>query len=156
MDKPKFVYVTDIAAPAEKVWEALTSTEWTRRYWNSTGIHSDWKPGSPIFEKSPEGESRWHGEILSSDPPHRLSFTFDVREPGCGSPDAATRVTYELTARGAATRLTVTHENFSKENDIYDGISGGWPAILSALKSLLESGEARLPVPGDGKGNCNA
>jgi uncharacterized protein YndB with AHSA1/START domain len=151
MDKPKFVYVTDIAAPATKVWEALTSTEWTRRYWNSAGINSDWKLGSSISEKGPEGEVRWHGEILSSEPPHRITYTFDVRKPGSGSPEAATKVTYELTSRGDATRLTVTHENFSKENDIYEGISGGWPAILSALKTLLETGEARLPVAGD---NC--
>lgn len=151
MDKPKFVYVTYIAAPAEKVWEALTSTDWTSRYWSSAGIQSQWKPGSSISENAPDGEHRWHGQILSVEPPHRLTYTFDIREDGDGSEETATHVTYELTAQDDATRLTVTHENFSAENDIYDGVSGGWPAILSALKSLLESGEQRLPIPGDNK-----
>lgn len=144
MEKPKFVYVTYIAAPAEKVWEALTSTEWTQKYWTKLGIQSEWTVGADIRQKGAEGEVYWHGKILSSEPHHRYSFTFDDAPEGA-DPANQSRVTYELEPRGdTAVKLTVTHDNFPEDSKLYESISGGWPSVLSGLKTVLETGESRL------------
>ena len=75
MSKPEFVYVTYIETTPEKLWDALTSSEFTRRYWFGTEVRSDWKVGSP-FALVMNGETTDTGEILEADPPRRLSYTF--------------------------------------------------------------------------------
>ncbi|QPF86042.1 SRPBCC family protein [Bradyrhizobium genosp. L] len=146
MSKPEFVYVTYIETTPEKLWEALTSSEFTRQYWFDTELRSDWKVGAPIALVM-SGKTTDTGEILEADRPRRLAYTFrhelddEMREEG------ATKVGFTTEPFGKIVKLTVTHEGFRVGSKLLDGISRGWPAILSGLKSLLETGKvAAIPL----------
>lgn len=147
MAKPEFVYVTYIETTPEKVWEALISSEFSKRYWFGTELRSDWKVGSP-FALVMNGTTTDVGEILEADPPRRLSYTFrhvlddDMRN------ERPTKVVFAIEPHGKLVKLTLTHQGFAEGSKLLDGISKGWPAILSSLKSLLESGTAlAIPLP---------
>lgn len=130
-----FVYVTYIETTPEKLWEALTSGAYTQQYWGGRKITSTWEPGAPVQHIKPDGTSDWYGDVLHADPPNLLAYTFIDAE----SQEPETKVTMQLEPYGSTIRLTVTHENLDEAT--YKGISFGWPAILSSLKSLLERGE---------------
>jgi uncharacterized protein YndB with AHSA1/START domain len=140
MSKPQFVYITYIETTPEKLWEALTSPEFTRQYWGGRRIQSDWKVGSPVQHLEADGNLDWHGEVLQRDPPKLLSYTFDLTPPGQEGGEPTSRVTLQLEPYGAMVRLTVTHDNFEAESEVLKGISQDWPAILSSMKTLLETG----------------
>ena len=145
MPKPEFVHVTYIKTTPEKLWDALTSSEFSKRYWFDTELRSDWKVGSS-FALVMNGTTTDVGEILEANRPRRLSYTFrhvlddDLRA------EPATKVVFSLEPHGDLVKLTLTHEGFAEGSKLLDGISKGWPAILSNLKSLLESGQA-LAIP---------
>jgi uncharacterized protein YndB with AHSA1/START domain len=141
MPKPEFVYVTYIETTPEKLWQALTDSEFTRRYWFDTEVRSNWKVGSP-FALVMNGEVTDTGEILEADPPRRLSYTFkhEMMEEMRNEP--ATKVVFTIEPWGNLVKLTVTHEGFAEGSRLLGAISKGWPAILSGLKSLLETGKA--------------
>jgi uncharacterized protein YndB with AHSA1/START domain len=145
MSKPEFVYVTYIETTPEKLWEALTSSEFSRKYWMGTELQSDWTVGSP-FALVNNGTTSDVGEVLEFDRPRRLSYTFrhvlydDMRN------EEPSKVVFTLEPHGHLVKLTLTHEGFTGANKLLDGISKGWPAILSSLKSLLETGTA-LVIP---------
>ena len=142
MSKPQFIYVTYIDTTPEKLWEALTSPNFTRQYWSGRSLQSDWKVGSPIQALEADGSLEWHGEVLQSEPPRLLSYTFDITPPGEGRGEPASRVTFELETAGEVIRLTTTHDNFEVGSQVLQGVSRGWPTILSSLKTLLETGRA--------------
>ncbi|MBR0929480.1 SRPBCC family protein [Bradyrhizobium sp. 62B] len=146
MNKPEFVYVTYIETTPEKLWEALTSSAFTRQYWFDTEVRSDWKVGSP-FALVMGGKVTDTGEILEADRPRRLSYTFKHELMEEMRNEAATRVVFTLAPFGNLVKLTVTHEGFAAGSKLLDGISKGWPAILSGLKSLLETGKAPTIPP---------
>src|SRR5262245_4719259 len=145
MSKPVFVYTTYIETTAEKLWQALTSSEFSRQYWFGTELRTDWKVGSP-FALVMSGTTTDVGEILEFDAPRRLSYTFkhvlndDMRN------EPPTKVVFAIERHGKFAKLTLTHEGFADGSRLLDGISKGWPAILSSLKSLLERGTA-LAIP---------
>lgn len=145
MPKPEFVYVTYIETTPEKLWRALTSSEFSRRYWFNTELQSDFKVGSP-FALVMDGTTTDVGEILEADPPRRLSYTFHHVLNETARKEPPTKVVFTLEKHGKLVKLTLTHENFAGGSKLLDGISRGWPAILSSLKSLLESGTA-LAIP---------
>jgi len=147
MPKPEFIYISYIETTPEKLWEALTSSEFTKLYWWDTSVVSDWKVGSP-FALVLNGTTTDVGEVLEADRPRRLSYTFQhiLSEPA--SKERPSRVTFVLEQYGKLVKLTLTHEDFAEDSVIIDGISKGWPAIMSSLKSLLESGSA-LVIPFD-------
>jgi uncharacterized protein YndB with AHSA1/START domain len=145
MRKPEFVYVTYIETTPERLWEALTSSEFSKRYWFNTELKSDWKVGSP-FALVMNGTTTDVGEILEVDRPRRLSYTFHHVLSEAARKERPTKVTFNLEPHGKLVKLTLTHEDFEEGSVILDGISRGWPAILSSLKSLLESGAA-LAIP---------
>jgi uncharacterized protein YndB with AHSA1/START domain len=145
MPKPEFVYVTYIETTPEKLWEALTSSEFSKRYWFNTELKSDWKVGSP-FALVMNGTTTDVGEILQADRPLRLSYTFHHVLSEAARKERPTKVVFNLEPHGKLVKLTLTHEDFEEGSVILDGISRGWPAILSSLKSLLESGTA-LAIP---------
>ena len=147
MRKPEFVYVSYIETTPEKLWEALTNSEFTKRYWWDTSVVSDWKVGSP-FALVLNGKTTDVGEILEADRPRRLSYTFHHILNEAAKAEKPSRVTFVLEPHGKLVKLTLTHEGFAPDSVIIDGISKGWPAILSSLKSLLESGTA-LVIPLD-------
>ena len=139
MRKPEFVYITYIETTPEKLWEALTSSEFSKRYWWDTSVVSDWKVGAP-FALVLDGKTTDVREVLEADPPRRLSYTFQHVIDEAARKEKPTRVTFVLEPFGKLVKLTLTHEDFAEASVILDGISKGWPAILSSLKSLLETG----------------
>jgi uncharacterized protein YndB with AHSA1/START domain len=145
MPKPEFIYISYIETTPEKLWEALTSSEFSKRYWWDTSVVSDWKVGSP-FSLIMNGTTTDVGEVLEADRPRRLSYTFRNVLSEAASKERPSRVTFVLEQYGKLVKLTLTHEDFAEGSVIIDGISKGWPAIMSSLKSLLESGQA-LDVP---------
>jgi uncharacterized protein YndB with AHSA1/START domain len=145
MSKPEFVYVTYIETTPEKLWQALTSSEFTRLYWWNTEVKSDWKVGSP-FALVMDGTTTDVGEVLEVDRPRRLSYTFHHVTSEAARKERPTKVVFNLEPHGKLVKLTLTHEDFEQGSVILDGISKGWPAILSSLKSLLETGTA-LAIP---------
>ncbi len=134
-----FTYNTYINTTAEKLWDALTSAEFTRQYWNGKSVQSDWKVGSPISLITTKGAVSWFGNVLSYDPYTSLSYTFDVSQMPPLATEPVSRVTYTLAPLGDAIMLTVLHEELS--DAVEAGISTGWPRILSSVKSFLESGK---------------
>ena len=145
MPKPEFIYVSYIETTPEKLWEALTSSDFTKRYWWDTSVVSDWKVGSP-FALVMDGTTTDVGEVLEVDRPRRLSYTFHHILSDAGRKERPTKVVFNLEPYGKLVKLTLTHEDFEEGSVILDGISKGWPAILSSLKSLLETGQP-LEIP---------
>jgi len=156
MDKPKFVYVTYIATTPEKLWTALTSAEFTARYFAGRRIQSEWRPGAPVKMFKDDGTIDWQGEVLAADPPRLLSYTFDVLEDPnrrdhkgniveLSGRERPSRVTFEIEKFKGQVKLTLTHDDFEPGSKVLPGISEGWPAILSGLKTLLEGGTQLFP-----------
>jgi uncharacterized protein YndB with AHSA1/START domain len=140
--KPRTVYVTYIAAPPEKVWQALTSSEFTRQYFWQRDIEIEPKLGGAFALKLPDGTVNVRGKVVTWDPPRKLAITWGAAWPEGFRKLPECLVTYEIAQAGEVVRLTMTE---SHSWDIPDAIlSGGrmgWPAILSSLKSLLETGK---------------
>jgi uncharacterized protein YndB with AHSA1/START domain len=145
MSKPEFIYAIYIETTPEKLWEALTSSEFSKRYWFGTELRSDWKVGSPLALVM-NGTATDTGEILEADRPRRLSYTFHHVTSEAARKERPSKVVFNLEPHGKLVKLTLTHEDFEAGSKLLDGISKGWPAILSSLKSLLESGTA-LEIP---------
>lgn len=146
MTKPQFVYVTYIETTPEKLWEALTNSAFTRQYWFDTEVKSDWKVGSP-FALVMNGVTTDSGEILEADRPRRLSYTFKHEADAEMRKEPATKVVFRIEHWSNLVKLTVTHEGFDAGSKLLDSISKGWPAILSGLKSLLETGKVFAVPP---------
>ena len=147
---PDFVYVIYIAASPQKVWDALIDGETVRRWWGDTQHDSTFRPGDPIIFRR-NGKVDVRGEILERDEPCRLTYTFHVEGPGPQHDEGPTLVTYEIQASGASTMLKITHTNFKAGSRVRQGVSNGWPAILSSLKSVLEGAPAPYHPDWEGK-----
>jgi uncharacterized protein YndB with AHSA1/START domain len=145
MSKPEFVYVTYIETTPEKLWEALTDGDFTEQYWFGVRLRSDWKAGSTFEMVRSDGTVSDAGKVVEYDPPRRLAYTFvNLSDKYKGEFPAL--ATFVLEPYGKLIKLTLTHEGFAEGGKFLDGISKGWPAILSSLKSLLETGNA-LEIP---------
>ncbi|GGF34927.1 ATPase [Aliidongia dinghuensis] len=143
MNKPDFVYAIYIAAPIERVWAALTQGAVSREYWAGREIESAWTLGAPVRFRMADGRyDGVQGEVLAIDPPRHLAITWTYAAAGV-TPPPPTRVTFTLEqASPANVRLTVVHEIWAEGSEVEDSVRNGWPAILSSLKSYLETGEA--------------
>jgi len=146
--KPQFVYVSYIATTPEKLWEALTSAKFTEQYWFGHRVESDWQVGSPVVFKMPNGQVAVQGEVLVSEPPRLLSYTWTVPDDTMLR-ESPTRITFELEPMDSVVKLTIVHSNllaadYVEERNTFRGLNNGWPAILSILKSFLETGQ---PLP---------
>jgi uncharacterized protein YndB with AHSA1/START domain len=141
VSRPEFVYTTYIAASAERVWEAITRGDFTRQYWFGRRLASAWTVGAPVtFFDGESDVVTDRGEVLECDPPRRLAYTFHVEFIEMVRHEAPSRVTFDLASLGDVVKLTVTHDAFETGSQTFEGIRTGWPAILSSLKSLLETG----------------
>ena len=142
MDKPKFVYVTYIATTPEKLWDALSNPEVTRRYWGNRTNASDWKVGSSWQHRDVDNPSLVDivGKVLESVPPRRLVLTWAYPADELNE-EAHSRVTFEIEPYMEAVRLTVTHEDLEPDSAMLHGITEGWPKVLASLKTLLETGK---------------
>jgi uncharacterized protein YndB with AHSA1/START domain len=140
--KPLTVYTIYIASTPEKVWEALTSPEFSRKYFFGNTVEIDPKAGGAYIVRTPDGALHISGEVVEWVPPRRLSFTFNVNWPELIEKLGPTLVSYDIEPAGDAVRLTMTESHDRPlDDDILSGGRQGWPAILSSLKSLLETGE---------------
>jgi uncharacterized protein YndB with AHSA1/START domain/DNA-binding transcriptional ArsR family regulator len=162
MSQTEFVYVTYIKTTPEKLWAALTETAFIRRYFGGGGPESDWKVGSPVRWKmsAEDGPHDWDQRVLQAEPNRRLSYTWHNYQPEMAQmfgwsderlaelrEEKRSKVTFEIEPMGPMVMLTVTHDDFEPDSEMLRGVSGGWPAILSSLKTLLETGEELSVTP---------
>lgn len=138
---PAIVYTIYIASTPEKVWQALTTAEFSRQYFSGFAIEADLKVGGAFIARAPDGSVHIGGEVIECDPPRRLTVTWNVNWPALVEKLGPTLVSYEIERAGDAVRLTLiqSHDRLI-DDDILSGGRQGWPAILSSLKSLLETG----------------
>ena len=136
-----FVYVTYIRTTPEKLWRALTEAEFTRQFWAATTQICDWKIGSSWKLMIPDGRVADVGEVLEIDPPRRLVLSWRNEFTALRA-EGFSRMTYLLEPQGDMVKLTVSHEMPHPGSQFIEKVSGGWPIILSSLKSLLETGES--------------
>ncbi|HEY0639921.1 MAG TPA: metalloregulator ArsR/SmtB family transcription factor [Pseudonocardiaceae bacterium] len=155
--KPEFVYTTYIDTTPERLWQALTDPAFTARYWGAT-FHTDWRPGSAMAWEL-EGTRIEDPEqvVLESEPYRRLSYTWHTFTPEFAdafgmdrgtvagyAAERRSRVTFTLEPAGPLVKLTVVHDDFPEGSAVLEAVGGGWPEILSSLKTLLETGS---PLP---------
>jgi DNA-binding transcriptional ArsR family regulator/uncharacterized protein YndB with AHSA1/START domain len=160
MDKPRFVYATYISTTPERLWQALTEPAFTQRYWQTTFI-TDWAPGSPMTWDN-------HGVriddpeqvVVESDPFRRLSYTWHSFTPELAqrfgwdadylakiTSEPRSTVSFDIEPAGeGVVKLTVVHDGFGPGSTVVESVSGGWPAVVASLKTLLETGDP-LPIP---------
>lgn len=146
MAESQFVYVTFIRTTPEKLWQALREPEFTKKYWMGTTQECEWKTGSPWRILFSDGRVADSGEVVEIDPPRKLVLKWQNHMFPEMTAEGYSRLTYELEPQGEMVKLTVLHEMDVKESKLIKAVSGGWPILLSSLKSLLETGEA-LKVP---------
>jgi uncharacterized protein YndB with AHSA1/START domain len=140
--KPATGYTIYIAASAEQVWQALTSAEFSRQYFFGNSVEIEQTVGGSYIMRQPDGALHISGEVIECDPPRKLAFTFNVNCPELIEKLGPTLVSYEIKPAGDAVRLTMTEwHDRQLSDDILSGGRQGWPAILSSLKSLLETGK---------------
>ena len=145
MSKPEFVYTTYIETTAEKLWQALTDGDFTERYWFGARLRSDWNVGSSFEMVRSDGSVSDAGKVVECDPPRRLAYTF-INLSDKYKNEFPALATFVLEPYGRLVKLTLTHEGFSEGSKFLNGVSKGWPAILSSLKSILETGQP-LEIP---------
>jgi len=133
------VFEIYIKTTPERLWEAITSEEMRKRYSFGVGTVSDWTEGSEYKSAVPGVMDIASGENLEVDPPRRLVQSFNALWSEDVQQEGASRVTWEIEPVGTSCRLRVTHDQLGEgvNNELY----GGWPMILSGLKTLLETGE---------------
>ncbi len=146
MSKPSFVYVTYIRSTPANVWRALTDPEITQHYWNHRNL-SDWSVGSAWDHQRCDGSEKSDvtGTVVESISPRRLSSP-GHRQATPPMRNKSSRVTFDIEPyKNDSVRLTVTHDHLQPGSAMERGITQGWPLVLSALKSWLETGKA-LPL----------
>lgn len=141
MSKPDYIYVVYIQAPCEKVWDALIDPEMNKEYWGRHCNVSDWKTGSRWQHTDYDDRSqvRVIGTVIESQRPHRLVLSW-ARPDQLDDPGKVSKVTFTIEEQFGSAKLTVIHSDLDEE--MLRAISGGWPPILSSLKTLLETGES--------------
>ena len=139
--KPAIVYAIYIASTREKVWQALTSAEFSRQYFFGNTVEVELRIGGAYIVRTPDGSLHISGEVIECDPPNRLTVTFNVNWPDLVEKLGPTLVTYEIEPSGESVKLTMLQSHDRPiDDDILSGGRAGWPAILSSLKSVLETG----------------
>ena len=139
-----FVYVTFIRTTPAALWQALTEPEFTPRYWLGVHHEADWRVGGAWKLILPDGRVGDTGEVLEFNPPRRLVLRWRNEFRPELKAEGESRCTMELEPTGEAVKLTVTHSIEREESKLIGAVSGGWPLILSNLKSLLETGSVVL------------
>lgn len=140
-----FVYVTYIRTTVERLWSCLTEPELIKGFWLGCHVEADWRAGGEWKLVFPDGRIADWGELVEFDAPKRMvirwqnSFKPELRAEG------PSLCTMELAPEGEAVKLTITHTIDRTESKFIEAVSGGWPKIMSNLKSLLETGRTVLP-----------
>ena len=137
------VYTVFIKATPGAIWEAITKPEFTSRYFYGSHVESSLEPGTPFLGWSPDREQVWtDGQVLESDKPHKLSYTWRALYDEQTAAEEPSRVTWEIEPQeGGVSKLTVVHDRLEAAPKTAENVAGGWMYILSGLKTLLETGE---------------
>ncbi|WP_019853073.1 ArsR/SmtB family transcription factor [Actinopolyspora mortivallis] len=155
-----FVYTTFIKTTPERLWQALTDPAFTRQYWG-VAFETDWRPGSPmVWEENGQRTADPNQVVLEAEPYRRLSYTWHTPTPEWAAAadideellatlaaESRSKVTFEIEPFGQTVKLTVIHDDFPEGSTMRQMVSTGWPQLLSALKTLLETGETLPTVP---------
>jgi uncharacterized protein YndB with AHSA1/START domain len=141
VSKPSFVYVTWIQSTAQRVFDALTDPEMTKDFWGrsrNVSLAGDWRAGSEWRHEDYDDANKIDvvGKVIERDPPKRLVLTWASAQ----MPGAESKVTFTVEELFGSVKLTVTHEDMAPE--AYEKAAMGWTAILSSLKTMLETGKA--------------
>jgi uncharacterized protein YndB with AHSA1/START domain len=144
MARSTFVYVTYIRTTPEKLWSALTDVEFIRQYWFGVHCESQWTAGSSWKLVSSDGQTFDAGEIVEAEPPRRMVIRWQNEWKPELKAEGPSRCTIELEPVERAVKLTITHEIDRLESKLITAVGGGWPLVLSNLKSLLETGEVAI------------
>ena len=147
MARSTFVYVTYIRTTPEKLWSALTDAEFMKQYWFGVHGKSQWTAGSSWKLVSPKDQILDVGEIVESEPPRRLVIRWQNQFKPELKAEGASLCTMELEPSGTAVKLSITHTIERDPSKFIEAVSGGWPKVISNLKSLLETGSAVLQDP---------
>lgn len=142
--KSSFVYVTFIRATPERLWSALISADFMKEYWFGMHFKTDWKVGAPWELLFADGRIADTGEVAEFDPPRRLVLKWRNEFKPELKAEGYARCLIELEPVSEAVKLTITHTMDRAESKFIQSVSGGWPRILSNLKSLLETGQVVL------------
>jgi uncharacterized protein YndB with AHSA1/START domain/DNA-binding transcriptional ArsR family regulator len=137
--KDRFVYVIYIMSTPQKVWDALTDAAMNRQFWFGMHQDSDFKPGSPWSIVGDDGTVWDRGRILEADPPNKVVIAWTHQKRPELTAEGESRCTIVLEEQQGTVKVTLTHEIDVENSQFIQAVSNGWPAILSALKSLLES-----------------
>ena len=142
---PTQVFAIFIRTTREQLWEALTESDYTLKYYYASTVESDWEPGSPLLYKIGD-DTAIVAEVLEATPPEKLVTTFDAQWDDAVRADSPSRITWILEeAEPGVSKLTVVHDGFERETATFEQVAGGMPYILSGLKTLLETGEPLQP-----------
>lgn len=145
MARSTFVYVTYIRTTPERLWSALTDdAQFMKQYWFGVHCESRWTAGSPWKMLYPDGTVVDSGEIVEAEPPRRLVIRWRNQWSPELNAEGDSLCTMELEPAGAAVKLSITHTIEREASKLITAVSGGWPKILSNLKSLLETGAIAL------------
>lgn len=145
MARSTFVYVTYIRTTPERLWSALTDdTEFMKQYWFGVHCESTWTAGSTWKMVHGDGQVTDAGEIVEADPPRRLVIRWRHQSKPELNAEGDSLCTIELTPMSGAVKLSITHTIDREPSKLIEAVSGGWPKIISNLKSLLESGSIAL------------
>jgi uncharacterized protein YndB with AHSA1/START domain len=147
MARSTFVYVSYIRTTPEKLWSALTDAEFMKQYWFGNSCESEWKAGSPWKMFSSDRTLLDAGEIVESDPPRRMVIRWRHQHRPELAAEGDSLCTMLLEPDGAAVKLSITHTVERDESKLIHAVSGGWPKVISNLKSLLETGAIALAQP---------
>ena len=147
MARSTFVYVTYIRTTPEELWSALTDAEFMKQYWFGVHCESQWTPGSTWKMVSSDGNITDAGEIVEAERPRRLVIRWRHQNKPELKAEGESRCTIELEPVGPAVKLSITHTIEREPSKFIMAVSGGWPKIISNLKSLLETGSIVLKEP---------
>jgi len=146
-NESRFVYVSYIRTTPERLWEALTTSEFMKQYWFGMRCESQWTAGSSWKLVSGDGRIFDAGEIVEAEPPRRLVILWQHQNRPELKAEGESRCTMELEPIGNVVKLSITHTIGREASKFIEAVSGGWPKIISNLKSLLETGAIALQAP---------
>src|SRR5216684_9357366 len=148
MARSTFVYVTYIRTTPEKLWSALTDdVEFMKQYWFGNHCESPWTAGSSWKNVYPDGRITDVGDIVEAEPPRRLVIRWQHQDKLELKAEGWSLCTIELEPSGTAVKLSITHTIERDPSKFIAAVSGGWPKVISNLKSLLETGSIVLQDP---------
>lgn len=142
----RFVYVTYIRTTPQRLWSALTNNEFIRQYWFGVTVESEWQAGAAWKLIFSDGRTADTGEIVELEPGRKLVIRWRNEFRPELKTEGWSLCTMELEPVSTAVKLTVTHTMERDNSKFIEAVSGGWPQILSNLKSLLETGSTAMPV----------